>query len=187
GTRNLWTANRDGTDVRPLTSGSAQDERPALSPDGQTGAFVSDRGGQRGIWLIAAAGGSPRKLLDAFPISYLSWSRDGTAIIYAASAGAWPGLWRVSIADRQVRQITTPGTAGEPMWSPTSDLIAYLETSTTGQAFVGLSLIAPDGNPHSVRALRAPNTPDISGGFPNGTTTWSPDGDRKRTRLNSSH
>ena len=64
GTRHLWTANIDGTDVRPLTSGSSQDERPALSPDGQTVAFVSDRGGQRGIWLIAAAGGSPRKLVD---------------------------------------------------------------------------------------------------------------------------
>jgi eukaryotic-like serine/threonine-protein kinase len=175
GTRHLWTANIDGSDVRPLTSGSAQDDRPALSPDGQTVAFVSDRGGQRGIWLIAAAGGSPRKLVDAQPVSNLSWSRDGTAIVYAASAGTWPGLWSVSVADGQVRQIATPGAVGEPVWSPTSDRIAYLEPSTTGPAFVGLSFIAPDGDPRSAKALKAP---DISTGFSNGMVTWSPDGRR---------
>ena len=177
GNRHLWTANTDGTDVRPLTSGSSQDDRPALSPDGQTVAFASDRGGQRGIWLIAAAGGSPRKLVDAQPVSNLSWSRDGTAIVYAASAGTWPGLWSVSVADGKVQRITTPGAVGEPMWSPTSDRIAYLEpsTSTTGPAFVGLSFIAPDGDPRSAKALKAP---DISAGFANGMLAWATDGRR---------
>ena len=134
--------------MRPLTSGSSQDDRPALSPDGQTVAFASDRGGQRGIWLIAAAGGSPRKLVDAQPVSNLSWSRDGMLIVYAASAGPWPGLWSVSVADGKVQQITAPGAVGEPMWSPTSERIAYLQASTTGAGFVGLSFIAPDGDPH---------------------------------------
>jgi serine/threonine protein kinase len=175
GNRHLWTANSDGTDVRPLTSGASQDERPALSPDGQTVAFVSDRGGQRGIWLIAAAGGSPRKLVDTIPVSSLSWSRDGTAIVYAASAGTWPGLWRVSVGNGQVAQITTPGAVGEPVWSPTDDRIAYLEASTTGPSFVGLSFIAPDGDPRSAKAIKAPN---ISSGFANGFAAWSPDGRR---------
>ena len=175
GNRHLWTANADGTDVRPLTSGSSQDDRPALSPDGQTVAFVSDRGGQRGIWLIAAAGGSPRKLVDAQPVSNLSWSRDGMAIVYAASAGTWPGLWSVSVPDGQVRHIKTSGAVGEPVWSPTSDRIAYLEPNTTGVTVVGLSLIAPDGDPRSARALK---WPDISAGFSNGMLAWSPDGRR---------
>jgi len=173
GTRHLWTANINGTDVRPLTSGEAQDERPAFSPDGQTIAFVSDRGGQRAIWLIAAAGGSPRKLVDALPVSNLSWSRNATDIVYAAGAGTWPGLWSVSVADGKTRQITTPGIVGEPVWSPTRDLIAYLEPAMTGPSFVGLSLIAADGNPQSAKALKAPN---ISSGFTNGTTAWSFDG-----------
>jgi serine/threonine protein kinase len=175
GTRHLWTANMDGTDVRPLTSGDAQDERPVLSPDGQTIAFVSDRGGQRAIWLIAAAGGSPRKLVDAQPVSNLSWSRNATEIAYAAGAGTWPGLWSVSVADGKVRQITIPGTVGEPVWSPISDLIAYLEPTMTGPSSTGLSFIAPDGNPQSAKALKAPN---ISSGFTNGITAWSQDGRR---------
>jgi eukaryotic-like serine/threonine-protein kinase len=175
GTRHLWTANIDGTDVRPLTSGDAQDDRPALSPDGQTIAFVSDRGGQRAIWLIAASGGSPRKLADALPVSNLSWSRNATDIVYAAGAGTWPGLWSVSVADGKVRQITTPGIVGEPVWSPTRDLIAYLEPAMKGASFTGLSFIAADGNPQSAKALKAPN---ISSGFTNGTTAWSHDGRR---------
>jgi eukaryotic-like serine/threonine-protein kinase len=175
GTRHLWTANFNGSDVRPLTSGEAQDDRPAFSPDGQTIAFVSDRGGQRAIWLIAAAGGSPRKLVDALPVSNLSWSRNATDIVYAAGAGTWPGLWSVSVADGKARQITTPGIVGEPVWSPTRDLIAYLEPAMTGPSFVGLSLIAADGNRQSAKALKAPN---ISSGFTNGTTAWSFDGRR---------
>jgi eukaryotic-like serine/threonine-protein kinase len=175
GPRHLSIANIDGTDVRPLTSGPSQDDRPALSPDGQTVAFISDRGGRLGIWLIAAAGGSPRKLVDALPVSYLSWSRDGTAIVYAAAAGTWPGLWSVSVADGQVRRIPTPGAAGEPVWSPTSDRIAYLEPATTGPAYVGLSLITSSGDPRSAKALKAPN---ISTGFSNGIAAWSPDGRR---------
>ena len=175
GGRHLWTANLDGTDVRPLTSGTAHDDRPALSPDGQTVAFVSDRSGQLAIWLIAAAGGSPRKLVNASPVSSLSWSRDGTTIVYAASAGTWPGLWSVTVADGQVRQIPTPGAVGEPIWSPTSDRIAYLEPATTGPSFVGLSFIAPNGDPQSAKALKAPA---ISSGFANGIATWSPDGRR---------
>jgi serine/threonine protein kinase len=175
GNRHLWTANLDGSDVRPLTSGSSQDDRPALSPDGQTVAFVSDRGERRGIWVIATAGGSPRKVVETLPVSCLSWSRDGTAILYAAGAGTWPGLWSVSVSDGQVRQIKIPGAAGEPVWSPTSDRIGYLEPTTIGAAFVGLSLVSPDGDPGSLKALKAPQ---ISGGFPNGQVTWSPDGRR---------
>jgi Tol biopolymer transport system component len=109
GNRHIWTADPDGRAARPLTSGAVHDDRPAVSPDGQTVAFVSDRGGRRGIWLIAAAGGAPRKLVDAEPVSNLSWSRDGATIVYAAGAGRWPGLWSVSAADGQVRHIPTPG------------------------------------------------------------------------------
>jgi len=178
GARHLWTANIDGTDLRPLTSGSSQDERPALSPDGQTVAFVAVRGGERGIWLIAAAGGPPRKLVNVSPVSALSWSRDGTTVIYAAGAGTWPGLWSVSVSDGQTRQIAAPGAVGEPAWSPTSDRIAYLEAPmlTTGQGVVGLSFIAPDGDPQSAKSLKAPSA--MLGGFTNGMMTWSPDGKR---------
>ena len=43
------------------TSDSSIDERPAYSPDGTQVAFVSDRGGRRGIWVVSADGGTPRR------------------------------------------------------------------------------------------------------------------------------
>ena len=60
GDRHIWTARIDGSGTRPLTSGSALDDRPTFSPDGQQVAFSSDRDGRRGIWVISADGGSPR-------------------------------------------------------------------------------------------------------------------------------
>jgi Tol biopolymer transport system component len=175
GGRHLWIARADGTDLRPLTSGTARDDRPTLSPDGQTVAFVSDRGGTSGIWIMAADGGAPRKIVDALPVSRLSWSRDGAEIIYAASAGTWPGLWRVSVSDGQVRRIPTPGAAGEPAWSPTADLIAYLEPSTSGPVLVGLAFVSPDGVPQHTAM---PKTPGGDVAFYNGLIAWSPDGRR---------
>jgi Tol biopolymer transport system component len=41
---------------------------------------------------------------------------------------------------------------------------------------VGLSFIAPDGDPQSAKSLKAP--PAMLGGFTNGMMTWSPDGKR---------
>ena len=54
GHRNLWMAKVDGTEATPLTTEAAIDDRPAFSRDGQQIAFVSDRGGQRGIWIMAS-------------------------------------------------------------------------------------------------------------------------------------
>jgi TolB protein len=63
GNRNIWTANSDGSDARPLTADAAIEERPSFSPDGQQVAFVSDRGGQRGVWLVGAGGGAPHRVV----------------------------------------------------------------------------------------------------------------------------
>jgi Tol biopolymer transport system component len=152
-----------------------KDERPAFSPDGQTIAFVSDRGGKSAIWVVAAGGGAPRKVVETLPVSRLTWSRDGSAIIYAASAGTWPGLWRVSVSDGQVQRIATPGAASEPAWSPTQNLIAYLEPTTSDPVSVGLAFVTPDGAAQYADKARTPNN---TNGFGNGLLAWSPDGRR---------
>src|SRR5262245_53913056 len=41
---NIWTMADDGTDLQRVTHGEHVDQRPSLSPDGTTIAFVSDRG-----------------------------------------------------------------------------------------------------------------------------------------------
>lgn len=48
----IWELDADGTLLRQLTNDSFVDTHPAVSPDGQTLAYVSDRGGSLQIWLM---------------------------------------------------------------------------------------------------------------------------------------
>jgi WD40-like Beta Propeller Repeat/Bacterial SH3 domain len=67
---------------RNLTNNPAQDVGATYSPDGQSIAFISNRGGGWGIWVMNADGGSPR-LLAAVPEGFgphwdeerLSWAQ----------------------------------------------------------------------------------------------------------------
>ena len=127
GNRNLWTSRPDGTEVRPLTSGTAIDERPAFSPDGRRIAFLSDRGGRRGIWVMDADGGTARRLAAADVLDSISWSRDGSRIVFAVP-GDEPHLEMIAVADGVVRPLSTPGPAAAPAWSPAADVVAYFES-----------------------------------------------------------
>jgi len=81
GSWNLFTMASDGTDLRQVTEGRWRDQRPALSPDGSTIAFVSDRG--LGIWLVRADGSTePEPLNDRDFLYRPAWSLDGT-VLYA--------------------------------------------------------------------------------------------------------
>jgi WD40-like Beta Propeller Repeat len=78
---NLFTMAADGTDVRQVTEGPWLDQRPTLSPDGSSIAFVSDRG--LGIWLVPANGSDEPRPLDEGRLLYRpAWSLDGT-LLYA--------------------------------------------------------------------------------------------------------
>lgn len=91
----LFTMAADGTDVRQVTEGPWVDQRPALSPDGATIAFVSNRG--LGIWLVPADGGNePQPLSDSEFLYRPAWSPDGT-VLYAI---------RVSTERRQVGTVS---------------------------------------------------------------------------------
>src|SRR5580658_8279890 len=48
---NLWTVNFDGSEHRPLTSGTYSDTSPRWSPDGTRLAFVSDRDGKSQLYV----------------------------------------------------------------------------------------------------------------------------------------
>lgn len=60
----IWTINEDGTDAVRLTEDGANDGLPTWSPDGNSIAFVSDRGGVWAIWAMNADGSNQRKLFN---------------------------------------------------------------------------------------------------------------------------
>ena len=178
GSRWLWSSELDGSQPRPLTSGDVLDQWPSMSPDGRTVAFVSDRGGHRGIWLIASDGGSPRRLVQAETLGGLSWTRDGRGILYAADHERWPALFKVTVADGQVRRLPTPGVATDPACSPSDELVAYMSPRKTGPStpsFTELRFVDLEGR---VRFGNLPPTPPLPSGFSTGFVAWSPDGRR---------
>ena len=88
--RDIWVAQLGSGEPVNLTPGSlADDRRPSWSPDGREIAFFSNRYGDWGVYLVAAIGGSPRKILglpgfDSSSSSTPQWSKDGTSLFVMA-------------------------------------------------------------------------------------------------------
>lgn len=60
----LYRYNVEDGSVNRLTDNIAQDGLPAISPDGQTVAFMSDRAGYWQVWVIPMDGGDAQPLTD---------------------------------------------------------------------------------------------------------------------------
>ncbi len=174
--RNLWIMDADGAHPTPLTTDEAIDENPVFSPDGQQIAFVSDRDGERAIWVISAQGGVPRRLAKETVLDTMTWSRDGTRIIYSRPNGERPGLASVHVSDGRVEDLGLAGTA--PAMSPTDDVLAFMDivpiVPATGGARRTVRIY-----PKFVDSRGTVLFPDVpKQAMPNPLTAWAPDGKR---------
>lgn len=83
----IWLVNADTGDGNAeapwqVTSGEQHDFAPRWSPDGQTLAFLSDRGGTVQVYLLSMRGGEARRLSDLPQgVSEYSWRPDGSALL----------------------------------------------------------------------------------------------------------
>ncbi|MGQ0736221.1 MAG: LpqB family beta-propeller domain-containing protein [Acidobacteriota bacterium] len=164
GSRKIWSISPSGRGL-PLTSGPDQDRRPAVSPDEQQVAFVSNRNGRRGIWIVPADGGTPRPVIEVDVIDTLSWAPDGRRLVYATAAEGT--LEIVDVRDGQ-RQRVPVGSARVPAWSPVADAIAFV--SVVGDQ-PHVRVVSPNGKPiRDPVAITPVSLPTA--------TAWSPDGQR---------
>lgn len=87
----IWLVSAAGGDARQLTSGPRRDTAPAWAPDGQTLAFLSDRGeaGVKQLYLLPLSGGEARYLpAPGLSISTFAWSPDGAQLAFVAKESA---------------------------------------------------------------------------------------------------
>jgi len=91
----------NGRTLRPLTqppAGWDGDWTPAVSPDGRQLAFVrGPEGSVYDVYIVKLPDGTPRRITnDGRLIVGLTWSSDGSKIIFSSNRSGSISLWRVS-------------------------------------------------------------------------------------------
>jgi Tol biopolymer transport system component len=125
----LWEVAADGQLQRSLTLDAAANREPAVSPDGRSLAFTSERSGNAQIWLMELASGLTRRLTDeANGARYPAWSADGSHLAYVAGTRR-TRLQRLSLATGKVVTLSTDLGSPTPLaWSPDGRSIALVLT-----------------------------------------------------------
>jgi len=176
----------DAIDEQILVGGEHETRSPSISPDGESVAYISSRGGSLDIWVVPLSGGPARQLttntnpLDE-PRWTPRWSPDGQWIAHISSRSGERNnddLWITSADGEQQRQLTTGLMVNtDAAWSPDGRSIALIGNLESDHWYgddADLWLVPVAGGPS--RAL----TPDggHSWRLEGGGLAWSPDGSR---------
>jgi len=164
----LFVADADGSDSRPLGQPSKHAYSPAFSPDGTRVAYMATTGAGQLDVFVANADGSDAHVVSQVPFSAPTkfppvWSPRGDRLVHAA---ADDGIWVVA-ADGSNQERIADGWS--PAWSPDGQWIAFRsDVSPNAQ----LQVIHPDGSGIQTLATADPNSDAFA------TIRWTPDGTR---------
>jgi len=139
----LWLMAADGGRARQLTDNEIPEGSFELSPDNNWVIFVANSGPNfdfyynDNLFLMPAAArpGEPPELLladESFEVGGATWSGDGESVLFSANTGVRQEIFRVSIHDQALTQITSGDHSIRSMdYSPALDRIVYgLSTPT---------------------------------------------------------
>jgi dipeptidyl aminopeptidase/acylaminoacyl peptidase len=157
----LWRVSTSGGRPEPLTTADANDTAPAISPDGRTLLFCSDRSGgpdpapAAQLWSMPLGGGEPTRLTDLEGGAGAGrWSPDGRTIAFAAPSGED----RFIVGDR-----------ADPVARRITSITWRLDGVGVRDQHTSVWLVPASGG----RAVRV-----TAPGFEASGVTWSPDGAR---------
>jgi Tol biopolymer transport system component/DNA-binding winged helix-turn-helix (wHTH) protein len=132
GSAELWLANADGSNPRPLTSfGGTGCGSPSWSPDGRRIAFDRRQPGEGtyDIFLIPSDGGTAVQFTRGLTVHHSpSWSHDGNWIYYSSAQSGVREVWRQPLGGGTAEQITHSG-GYLPQESPDGKYVYYTKSA----------------------------------------------------------
>ena len=168
---NLWIVNFDGSEHRPLTTGSSSDSSPRWSPDGTRLAFVSDRDGKSQLYVRWMDSGQTAKLTDVENApAGISWAPDGRQIAFTSLVSATPP-----------KIATLPAAPEGAKWADAPKVYEDLIYRFNGPGYLKpgysqLFVVAADGGaPRQLTTGNFPHGPGV-GDFGGSYASWAPDG-----------
>jgi Tol biopolymer transport system component/DNA-binding winged helix-turn-helix (wHTH) protein len=117
----LWIAKPDGTEPKQLISKSGFNNWPAVSPDGRTIVFQSDRTGVQHLWRMDSDGRNQTQLTKGQGDRNAAFSPDGKSVYYNSAADF--SLWKIGLDGSPAVKLTDDYSA-YPLVSPDGKLIA---------------------------------------------------------------
>ena len=124
-----------------LTGDRWNDSAPALSPDGSTLAFASDRNEYWDLYLLELASGAVTRVTDTSNYeSAPSWSPDGLWLAYESNEGGNLDIILAPLDQAQspIRLTDDPAADHSPAWSPGGRQVAFVSTRS-GESSVWLA------------------------------------------------
>lgn len=172
-TSDIYLKRIEGSAVTQLTNDPANDVMPAISPDGKTIAFASDRGGSWDIYLMDIDGGQAVQVTDdRYQNLHPSFSPDGRRLVYS-SYGSSSGQWELVLIDVDrptVKQVIGHGLF--PEWSPTADTIVFQRARQKGTRWFSVWTVdIEDGEPTNFTEIAASANAAVI------TPSWDPSGE----------
>ena len=152
GSPDIFKMDIEGKDVKPLTRGPnrSMNVEPAVSPDGKTVAFSSDRLGRPMIFTMNIDGSNVKRLTFAGKYNASpAWSPDGKTIAFAGYDKDHFDIFVMKTDGTNLKRLTDarkpngkPSNNESPSWSPDGRHIVF-SSDRTGHS--QLYLVNPDG------------------------------------------
>jgi TolB protein len=120
GPQQIYLMGADGGEAKRLTSGDGQASNPAWHPEGQHVAFAWTKGydpGKFNIFVMDVASGHTVQLTHGEGRNENpSWAPDGRHIVFSSDRGGTPQIFTMWADGTNVRQLTSEGRNGNPVW-----------------------------------------------------------------------